>query len=187
MQEFIQRSSERSVLVRTPDPERLAELITAAGGAIASGAADSGPATAGPPATKSSTTGAPAAGAASPDADDGAASMIVTGLPAPRIGELAASESVVLYELTPRLASLEEAFMELTADSVEYGESTARAAASGAPASGTERAMTTAQAPSAPARRLTPGRPGSASAACCARNGRRSGRSSPPCGRCSSS
>ena len=54
--------------------------------------------------------------------------MIVTGLPAPRIGELAASESVVLYELTPRLASLEEAFMELTADSVEYGESTARAA-----------------------------------------------------------
>ena len=49
--------------------------------------------------------------------------MIVTGLPAPRIGELAASASVVLYELTPRLASLEEAFMELTADSVEYGKS----------------------------------------------------------------
>ena len=55
--------------------------------------------------------------------------MIVTGLPAPRIGELAASASVVLYELTPQLASLEEAFMELTADSVEYGESTAGAAA----------------------------------------------------------
>jgi ABC-2 type transport system ATP-binding protein len=48
--------------------------------------------------------------------------MIVTGIPAPRIGELAASGSVVLHELTPRLASLEEAFMELTADSVEYGE-----------------------------------------------------------------
>jgi len=27
----------------------------------------------------------------------------------------------VLHELTPQLASLEEAFMELTADSVEYG------------------------------------------------------------------
>jgi ABC-2 type transport system ATP-binding protein len=26
-----------------------------------------------------------------------------------------------LHELTPRLASLEEAFMELTADSVEFG------------------------------------------------------------------
>ena len=72
--------------------------------------------------------------AASPDAADGASSMIVTGLPAPRIGELAASASVVLYELTPQLASLEEAFMELTADSVEYGETPARAARSGAPA-----------------------------------------------------
>jgi ABC-2 type transport system ATP-binding protein len=140
MQEFIQRSSERSVLVRTPDPERLAELITAAGGAIASGAADSGAADSGAGDSGAGDSGAAgdeiidhgSAGreaAASPDADDGAASMIVTGLPAPRIGELAASESVVLYELTPRLASLEEAFMELTADSVEYGESTARAAA----------------------------------------------------------
>jgi ABC-2 type transport system ATP-binding protein len=49
----------------------------------------------------------------------------VTGLPAPRIGELAASASLVLHELTPRLPSLEEAFMELTADSVEYGQASA--------------------------------------------------------------
>jgi ABC-2 type transport system ATP-binding protein len=48
--------------------------------------------------------------------------LVVTGLPAPRIGELAASASVVLHELTPRLPSLEEAFMEMTADSVEYGK-----------------------------------------------------------------
>ena len=53
--------------------------------------------------------------------DDGA--MVVTGLPAPRIGELAAGASLVLHELTPQLPSLEEAFMELTAGSVEYGES----------------------------------------------------------------
>ena len=138
MQEFIQRSSERSVLVRTPDRERLAELITAAGGAIASATGDKRDR------RKRDRRKRPASGAsgnviidngsarretaASPDAADGAASMIVTGLPAPRIGELAASESVVLYELTPQLPSLEEAFMELTADSVEYGESTARAA-----------------------------------------------------------
>jgi hypothetical protein len=32
----------------------------------------------------------------------------------------------VLHELTPRLPSLEEAFMELTAGSVEYGESSAK-------------------------------------------------------------
>ena len=59
----------------------------------------------------------------------------------------------MLYELTPRLASLEEAFMELTADSVEYGDQASRAArarGTGPPASRTERAMTTAPAPAAP-------------------------------------
>jgi ABC-2 type transport system ATP-binding protein len=56
------------------------------------------------------------------DADGNEGGLIVTGLAAPRIGELAASASVVLHELTPRLPSLEEAFMELTADSVEYGK-----------------------------------------------------------------
>ena len=37
-----------------------------------------------------------------------------------RVG-IAAAGGIVLHELTPQLASLEEAFMELTADSVEYG------------------------------------------------------------------
>jgi ABC-2 type transport system ATP-binding protein len=40
---------------------------------------------------------------------------------APRIGEIAAANRIVLHELTPRLASLEEAFIEMTAGSVEYG------------------------------------------------------------------
>ena len=40
---------------------------------------------------------------------------------APRIGEIAAGAGIVLHELTPRLASLEEAFMEMTAGSLEYG------------------------------------------------------------------
>ncbi|MER7918182.1 MULTISPECIES: ATP-binding cassette domain-containing protein [unclassified Streptomyces] len=39
---------------------------------------------------------------------------------AERIGELAAAHGVVLHELSPRQASLEEAFMRLTAGSVEY-------------------------------------------------------------------
>jgi len=47
--------------------------------------------------------------------------LIVSRLEAARIGELAARERLVLHELTPQLASLEEAFMELTGDSVEYG------------------------------------------------------------------
>ena len=42
---------------------------------------------------------------------------------------LAAAASVVLHELTPRVGSLEEAFMELTADSVEYGQPGQRAVA----------------------------------------------------------
>ncbi|MFG2497207.1 ATP-binding cassette domain-containing protein [Streptomyces sp. NPDC048441] len=46
--------------------------------------------------------------------------LTVTGVPAPRIGELALQHRVLLHELTTRTASLEEAFMELTADSVEY-------------------------------------------------------------------
>ncbi|MGW2371901.1 ABC transporter ATP-binding protein [Kitasatospora sp. NPDC001683] len=44
----------------------------------------------------------------------------VTGLDAGRIGELALEQRLLLYALTDRGASLEEAFMELTADSVEY-------------------------------------------------------------------
>ncbi len=111
-QEFIERSSERSVLVRTPETAKLGELITGAGGAVQAEDASS------------------AAASGIPDpAADAAPGLIVTGLEAPRIGELAASASIVLHELTPRLASLEEAFMELTADSVEYGNSTARDAA----------------------------------------------------------
>jgi ABC-2 type transport system ATP-binding protein len=49
---------------------------------------------------------------------DGA--MVVQGLEAPAIGRLAAEAGAVLYELTPQEASLEEAFIELTHDSVEF-------------------------------------------------------------------
>jgi ABC-2 type transport system ATP-binding protein len=93
-QEFIARSSERSVLVRSPEADRLAGLIEAEGGKSRPGSA----------------------------AEPGQAPQIViTGLESPRVGELAASGGIVLHELTPQLASLEEAFMELTADSVEFG------------------------------------------------------------------
>jgi ABC-2 type transport system ATP-binding protein len=92
--EVIARSSEQAVRVRTPDPARLTELIAAEGGKASAGD--------------------PGAG--------GAPVLMVTGLPAPRIGELAASGAVVLHELSPQLASLEEAFMELTAGSLEFGQ-----------------------------------------------------------------
>jgi ABC-2 type transport system ATP-binding protein len=51
---------------------------------------------------------------------DGPDLMTTTGLASPRIGELAAAERVVLHELTPQSASLEQAYMELTQDSIEY-------------------------------------------------------------------
>ena len=61
--EFIARSSEKSVLVRSPDADRLAELIAAEGGKAI----------------------------AQEPSDGQAAALTVTGLEAPRIGELAAA------------------------------------------------------------------------------------------------
>jgi ABC-2 type transport system ATP-binding protein len=49
----------------------------------------------------------------------------VTGLEAAEIGERAAAAGLVLHELFRQEASLEEAFMELTHDSVEYHATTA--------------------------------------------------------------
>src|SRR5690349_2372819 len=44
----------------------------------------------------------------------------VSGLTAEAIGDLAAANAVTLHELTPQQASLEEAFMELTREEVEF-------------------------------------------------------------------
>jgi ABC-2 type transport system ATP-binding protein len=49
--------------------------------------------------------------------------LIVTGSSAPELGELAAARGLVLHELTPQRASLEEAFMELTRGSEEFAHS----------------------------------------------------------------
>ena len=44
----------------------------------------------------------------------------VSGLSAPQIGELAARTGVVLHELAPQAGSLEDAYLALTKDEVEY-------------------------------------------------------------------
>ena len=44
----------------------------------------------------------------------------VSGLSSERIGEIAAADGFVLHELTPLQASLEDAFMHITQDAVEY-------------------------------------------------------------------
>ncbi|MEW2452302.1 ATP-binding cassette domain-containing protein [Streptomyces parvulus] len=86
-QEFIERSTKQSVLVRTPDGEKLARLLREAGATVATTA----------------------------DAD-----LDVTGLESARIAELASAAGLVLHELSTRRGSLEDAFMELTKDAVEY-------------------------------------------------------------------
>jgi ABC-2 type transport system ATP-binding protein len=117
-QEFIERSSEKYVLVRSPDAARLADLIAAEGGKATprdEPARDE-------PARESLAPTAPARG--TPDHHTGrrpAPALSVTGLEAPRIGEIAAANQIVLHELAPQLASLEEAYMELTAESSEFG------------------------------------------------------------------
>ncbi|MFI7280966.1 ABC transporter ATP-binding protein [Micromonospora chersina] len=59
-----------------------------------------------------------AAEGATVDADEDG--LTVTGVTAGRVGDLAYELGVRLHELTPVAASLEEAFLELTAGSVEY-------------------------------------------------------------------
>ena len=58
----------------------------------------------------------------------------VQGLRSDDIGDVAAAQGIALHELTPEQASLEEAFMRLTKDAVEYHASTLSGAEVGASA-----------------------------------------------------
>jgi ABC-2 type transport system ATP-binding protein len=87
MAEFIARGTGHAVLVRTPQPDGLARVVTGAGGTVT---------------------------------PVGQGDLEVRGLPPARIGDLALTSGIALHHLAPARASLEEAFMELTADSVDY-------------------------------------------------------------------
>jgi ABC-2 type transport system ATP-binding protein len=52
--------------------------------------------------------------------DDGDGQLFVRGLDAEHLGDLAFEHDIRLHELTPMSASLEQAFMDLTAGSVEF-------------------------------------------------------------------
>jgi len=52
--------------------------------------------------------------------EDGDGSLTVEGLTSPQIGDLATRDGLRIHELTPITASLEDAFMELTQDEVEF-------------------------------------------------------------------
>jgi ABC-2 type transport system ATP-binding protein len=87
MAEFIRRNARSYVRIRTPERERLLDVLHEAGVTVVE------------------TLGG---------------DLEVADGKAERIGELAAQHRIVLHELSPRQASLEEAFMRLTAQTVEY-------------------------------------------------------------------
>lgn len=87
MADFIEQNARSYVRVRSPQRERLLDLLHEAGVTVVE------------------------SGGGVLEADGGKAELI---------GELAARHQVVLHELSTRHASLEEAFMRLTAGSVEY-------------------------------------------------------------------
>src|SRR3954454_16303118 len=58
-----------------------------------------------------------------------ATTIEVAGLTAEQIGEVAAANGIVLHELTPQQASLEEAFMQLTSSELEFAAQISQEAA----------------------------------------------------------
>ncbi len=52
--------------------------------------------------------------------ESGNGTLEIDGATTEALGELAARHTIVLHELSSQRASLEEAFMQMTADSVEY-------------------------------------------------------------------
>jgi ABC-2 type transport system ATP-binding protein len=102
-------SSHQSVHVRSPQASELAIRCRQAGATVGAG-------------SPSRVATAPVAGTeAGTDPDV----IEITGMDSVEVGKLAAAHGIVLFELIPVQASLEEAFMELTRDSVEYQASEA--------------------------------------------------------------
>jgi ABC-2 type transport system ATP-binding protein len=89
--DFVAQASHHSVTVRTPETGRLRDLLTSTVGTVL-----------------------PARGSDQSDV------LQIDGLTAEHIGTIAWQARVPIFELTVQQASLEEAFMKLTSDSVEY-------------------------------------------------------------------
>ncbi|MFC6023511.1 ABC transporter ATP-binding protein [Plantactinospora solaniradicis] len=87
VREFVAAHSGSHVRIRTPEPERMRDVLTAAGLQVRT-------------------------------AGDGA--LETYGAEAARIGELASEHRLTVHEVSAQGASLEEAFMRLTGDAVQY-------------------------------------------------------------------
>ncbi|MFY1692440.1 ATP-binding cassette domain-containing protein [Plantactinospora sp. WMMB782] len=87
MREFVAANSGSTVRIRTPEPERLRDVLAAAGIRVETG-------------------------------EDGA--LLAYDVEAARVGDLVAANRLTVHEVGVRQASLEEAFMRLTATAVRY-------------------------------------------------------------------
>ncbi|MFF4364269.1 ABC transporter ATP-binding protein [Streptomyces sp. NPDC001604] len=87
MADFIERNSRSYIRIRSPQRERLLDVLHEEGVTVI---------------------------------ESGSGALEVDGGKIEQIGELAAQHQIVLHELSPQQASLEEAFMQLTAGAVEY-------------------------------------------------------------------
>jgi ABC-2 type transport system ATP-binding protein len=87
VEDFTGHAAGTGVLVRTPEPVRLGQLLAAPGITVI---------------------------------NDGTGILRVSGTTAEQIGTAAWRAHLPVYELTPTHASLEEAFMQVTKDSIEY-------------------------------------------------------------------
>ncbi|EFC85140.1 ATP-binding cassette domain-containing protein [Parafrankia sp. EUN1f] len=122
--DFVRAASGNRVHVRSPHAAALAEILVREGATVT---ATPDPATtrlpADPPGHQPAHQPAHRSGP-TPDqvsAAIGTAETIeVAGLASARIGELARAGGIALHELTPRLVSLEDAFMNITRDAVEF-------------------------------------------------------------------
>ncbi|MFE9744344.1 ABC transporter ATP-binding protein [Saccharothrix saharensis] len=85
--EFVERSTENTVRVRSPHADKLGAMLVDKGFTVR---------------------------------EDADGSLTVSGAQSDEIGDIAAASGVVLHELSPQRGSLEQAFMQLTGDSVEY-------------------------------------------------------------------
>jgi ABC-2 type transport system ATP-binding protein len=85
--DFIRSNTVATVLVRSPEAGRLADVLSSIGASVTRGEGDS---------------------------------LLVTKVDPARIGDAAHAAGIALHELSPQQASLEEVFMELTSDSVDF-------------------------------------------------------------------
>lgn len=90
--EFVDRSSESSVRVRSPQLDALKSALVAQGLAVQSDGVG----------------------------ENGAAVLIVRGATTDTVGQIAGGRGIVLHELSAQRGSLEDAFMKMTGDDVQY-------------------------------------------------------------------